>query len=118
MVAWITNVKICDGGYEAKVAKLLHDNSANNYASLLADEAKKDELRQLLKAEYEFLVTYGENHHIHMPPSVTRKTAAATDAASGGNKHQGGGAKEHAATYEEKFSMVREYLLEMIKMED
>lgn len=115
VIAWLTNGKTCDGGYERQTWQLLQDNSADNYSSLLNDEAKKDELRQLLKAQYTHLVEYGESHHIHMPPSITRKESAGGDASGGGG---GGGGKDNAATYEEKYEMVRVYLLEMIKIED
>jgi protein-arginine kinase activator protein McsA len=64
-----------------------------------------------LKEEYDHLVAYAENHHIHMPPSVTRKNMAQDDAGKGKVSVQ-------SITYEEKFEMVREYLLEMIKIED
>ena len=111
VIAWITNGKTCDGGYERQVFEFLQNNSNNNYSSLLENDANKDELRRLLKEEYDHLVAYAENHHIHMPPSVTRKNMAQDDSGKGKVSVQ-------SITYEEKFEMVREYLLEMIKIED
>jgi Ca2+-binding EF-hand superfamily protein len=102
------------------VWQTLHENSANNYHSLLTDDVKQDHLRQLLKAQYDHLVTYAESHHIHMPPSITRRGASGQDPSSTTKPGTGaeGGAEGQEATYEEKFAMVQEYLLEMIKIED
>lgn len=119
VIAWLTNGKTCDGGYEQRVSDLLQKNSANNYTSLLTDDTKKKELRQLLKEQYEHLVAYGESHHIHMPPSITRKESGASNSGSTSQPSGGGAGNTPAAlTYDEKFNMVREYLLEMIKIED
>lgn len=114
VTAWITNGKTCDDGYERKVFEFLRDNSGNNYAPLLTDDAKKDELRALLKSQYDHLVTYAESHHIHMPPSITRKSVAESDTTTGATKETA----KATVSYEENFAMVREYLLEMIKIED
>ena len=111
-MAWLTNGKTCDGGYEHQVREILRENSGNNYAPILSDTAKQDELRGLLKAQYDHLVSYAESHHIHLAPSITRRNAGETTSTKGTGKSNAG------LSYDEKFNMIQEYLLEMIKIED
>lgn len=107
VIAWITNDKTCDGGYEYKVWSFLVDHSAENYASLMSDPLKITELTRLLKKQRDCLLAYAESHHINLPPSITRRKA-----------HEAGVEPTASDSYEENYKLVRDYLLEMIKIED